>query len=91
MKLHIRFLFTQLSGVFVGLLCALFIVITAKYLWPNLVAKSHSDYLSAFVVGSLVVFLPLIAMIVWGKILVFLNILNEDEVKGYPWSKPWKD
>lgn len=98
MKDKNRFLFIQCLGFAVAFICGLssFILeikIILKGVFPFLLSSQNKYTLLfwAFIIGCIVLAASGISLWLFGRLLVFLNILSPEEVKGYLYSNPWKN
>jgi hypothetical protein len=86
-----RFLFSQLSAFVVfGAVSLLGAVVVRRVLPP---IGSQATGWSAVAAGTELVALIVFAMLavfLWGKVLVFLGVLTAEDARGYPYSKPWE-
>ena len=88
---HPRFLFTQLSGVVVGFGgCFITMKLLHTKLEPIFEQSTGVPILAITIWSVSLVGSMIIAMKVWGWILVKMGLLSESEAKGYPYSKPWE-
>ena len=56
------------------------------------VYKSKLDsFFDIFIFVCLFIFTILGSMVLWGRFLILICILDKDEAKGYPYSKPWEE
>jgi len=85
---HRKFIFTQISGVIIGLTSPFVLILLVKYLYPSVLTFKSPLYTLIF---SLIWMLALVgSIILWGRLLVILGVLSKEEAKGYPHSKPWE-
>jgi hypothetical protein len=98
MKDKNRFLFTQCFGFAVAFICGLTslileIKIIIKGVFPFLLSSQNKYILliSAFITGCIVLAAAGISLWLFGRLLVFLNILSPEEAKSYLYSNPWKN
>ncbi len=71
-----------------GLLSPIAVIVVFKKLRPDIVRVD--SYFDIFVFVVLFIVTILGSMILWGRFLVLIGILDKDEAKGYPYSKPWE-
>lgn len=83
-----RFLFSQLSGIAVGGGALLASGLGIRYFFGPLGA-AVGRWAVLGVVSAMVLF-AFLAMVLWGKVLVWLHVLTAEEARGYPYSKPWE-
>jgi H+/Cl- antiporter ClcA len=91
-KPYPRFIFTQISGVIVGLVVA-FIAVYLSYTRMKYIFESNNDHFPLFpvmLVSIAFVVTVIGSMKLWGLLLVKTGILSKEEAKGYPYSKPWE-
>ena len=94
-RIERRFLFTQLSAVFVvtgAMILALFLVVPLARLFglaPGGLADVPAFPGAALFIGAMVVAVP-IALYAWRLLLIRLGLLSRREADGYPYSKPWE-
>ncbi len=84
-----KFYFTQLSAPIVAGACGCIAVQLLKFFlgdWYN-----DEDIVNVVILGTIIITSCIVGMILWGKFLVLIGILNTEEAKGYPFSKPWED
>lgn len=84
-----KYLFTQLSGLFIGLLSGSTAFILMKHNFPHFVYASYNKIPNAVILSFIVLMAYFIGVLSWGKVLVRIGILTKKEAKGYPYSKPW--
>ena len=85
-----KFIFTQISAPFVGFAGVfLTIFILNRLHWiPD--PKTEPNLIKILIIVILFITVLIGSMVLWGRILVMLGILTEEEAKGYPYSKPWE-
>jgi len=84
-----KYIFTQGSGVVVGLISVCLPILIIRKLKPSLF--DFTDSLSIIVFAICVLLAFVFIMTLWGKVLVAMGLLTKEEAKGYPYSKPWID
>jgi hypothetical protein len=84
-----KYLFTQLSALLIALITCLFVVKLTIYLFPQVFSDQRVLNVSFFILVLLIA--VGLSMHLWGRILVACGVLNEQEAKGYPFSKPWEN
>jgi len=84
-----KYLFTQISGLFVALISVFVLILLIRKIQPSLLDLADLLSISIFMIFFLSVLIG--SMILWGKLLVFVGLLTEEEAKGYPYSKPWME
>jgi len=83
-----KYYFTQLSAPIIGLAAMFFFFALAGKL--HIIETDNINFLDLIVISAIFLTVP-VTMVIWGKFLVLFGILNRDEARGYPWSKPWKE
>lgn len=83
-----KYIFTQISAPIVGCLSSYAVLRVLLYFFSNHFQKDSALHVIIF--GVVIVAACLIGMLLWGRALLFLKILTKDEVKGYPFAKPWE-
>ena len=82
-----KYYFTQLSAPIVGVgIVLLLLALVGKF---HIIETDNIDIVDTIIISIIFLTVP-VSMVIWGKILVLFGILNKDDAKGYPWSKPWK-
>jgi hypothetical protein len=92
---RIRFLFAQLSafvaffvsvGIVLLVLGRVFDLRSWASEWPG------SAIQMAGVVGAVVAVgcIGMLAVVLWGRLLVAIGLLTREEARGYPYSRPWE-
>jgi hypothetical protein len=84
-----KYIFTQGSGVVVGLLSVYSIILIFRKIRPSLFNLTDSISIIVFTIIVFLVFVGI--MTLWGRVLVALGLLTKEEAKGYPYAKPWID
>jgi hypothetical protein len=86
-----RFLFSQLSAiaVFAAALLVGAVALRTVFAPPGAQATGWSAVATMTALAALFVF-AVLAMFLWGKVLVRLGVLTAEEARGYPYSKPWE-
>lgn len=82
-----KYIFTQGSGVVVGIIAAYLLILISRQLRPSLSNLTDSLSITVFTIFVLLAFV--VIMTLWGKVLVAIGLLTKGEAKGYPYSKPW--
>jgi hypothetical protein len=86
-----KFLFTQLSAPIVGFGSWFLVLILIKDKLRSLIDSNfYSIFLKISIYIVLFIFVVMVSMLIWGRILVLLGIMTKEEAKGYPYSTPWK-
>jgi hypothetical protein len=87
---RIRFLFTQLSAFVVFFLTAgIICVLLGRAVGFPLSAQERPAPLFLLAVIGIGC-IGILAMVLWGKLLVLIGVLTKEEARGYPFSKPWE-
>ncbi len=82
-----KFYFTQISAPLVGFAGLFLLLGTARHFrW-----LTDINSVSQIILLVLIFVVGLVgSMVLWGRFLVAVGILTKEEVKGYPYSKPWE-
>jgi cytochrome c biogenesis protein CcdA len=83
-----KYLLTQISAPIVGLTTSFFVVKILAQLFPQILREQGITQVIIIVV-SVFVLLGL-SIYLWGRLLILVGILDKEEAKGYPFSKPWE-
>lgn len=87
MRIKGKYYVSQISAIIIGFAVSSITVISIRRICqPNF----SPGFLSTVVFGILLVFIVCLSLYLWGRFLVMVGILSEDEAKGYPYSKPWE-
>jgi hypothetical protein len=84
-----KYIFTQSSGVVVGLILVYLLILIIRKLRPSLLDFTDSLSIIVFTICVLLAFVFI--MTLWGKVLIAVGLLTKEEAKGYPYAKPWID
>jgi predicted permease len=84
-----KYIFTQGSGVVVGLISVGLPILIIRKLKPSVLDFTNSLSIIVFAICVLLAFVFI--MTLWGKVLIATGLLTKEEAKGYPYSKPWLD
>lgn len=87
----LRFLFSQLSAILVFGAALLFGAVVLREVGGPLgtQATGWRAVGTAAALAALLLF-AVLAMVLWGKLLVCRGVLTAKEARGYPYSKPWE-
>jgi len=84
-----KYFFTQLSAPLTGAAGVLVSIWALKAL--NIITNEKLENVYFVGVLGFCLIVTLIAtMSAWGRILVLFGLLTREEVKGYPYSRPWE-
>lgn len=92
---RIKYFMTQFSAVavFFGLIWTVARPLARHFRWNEFAVQRGGSQWDGVLVVLVVIGLcwfGILAMVLWGRVLVVLGILTRDEARGYPYANPWR-
>ncbi len=82
-----KYIFTQVSAVLVAIISAGISI----YLLKKMIVEKEISTITIIIQIIIPISSIFISWKIWAELLVKMNVLNKNESKGYPYSKPWKN
>jgi len=82
-----KFVFTQISAPIIGCFAGFAAVKLLTYFLSGWYQPDKVSHVLFY--GLTIVMACLVGIFLWGRFLVVLGVLTNEEAKGYPFSKPW--
>jgi hypothetical protein len=89
MAIKKKYIFTQLSGLFIAIIVCFSVSKLTAYLFPQVFRDQRIVSVSIFILVLLIIIG--FSMRLWARVLVLCGILKREEAKGFPFSKPWEE
>jgi hypothetical protein len=84
-----KFVFTQISAPIIGCFAGFAAIKLLAYFLSGWYQRDKVSH--ALFYGFTIVIACLVGIFLWGRFLVVVGVLTNEEAKGYPFSKPWNN